>query len=172
MAASNASNQDDSASNGNSTIQLDQMSLADLDQLRQSEEGRLQAFSQRFAQLKQAANRIQQSTRAVEQVTPASDGKNILLPLTESLYVPGRIKEPTKLLVDIGTGFFVEKNNKETIQYLDRRQKLVDANAENIAKVIEATKTNLQSIQMTMQGKMLEIRARQEGMKHREAVER
>lgn len=154
------------------TIQLDQMSLTELDQLRQSEEARLQAFSQRYAQLRQAAGRLQQSAKAVEQITPASDGKEILLPLTESLYVPGRIKEPTKLLVDIGTGFFVEKNNKETIQYLERKIKLVDANSDNIAAVIETTRSNLQNIQMTMQGKMLEIRAKQEGMKHREAVER
>jgi prefoldin alpha subunit len=153
------------------TIQLDQMSLADLDQLKQTEEARLQALSQRFAQLRQAASRIHQSTKAVEQITPASENKEVLLPLTESLYVPGRIRDPNKLLVDIGTGFYVEKTSKETAQFLERKLKIVDANCENISKVLQATRGNIEAIQMAMQGKMLEIRARQEGMKHREAIE-
>jgi prefoldin alpha subunit len=161
----------ESSSSSSSTIQLDQISLADLDQLQQNEEGRLQALTQRFAQLRQAAARLHQSSKAVEQITPASDNKEILLPLTESVYVPGRIKEPTKLLVDIGTGFYVEKTSKETTQYLERKLRIVDANSDNITKAVEATRSNVQAIHMTMQGKMLEIRAKQEGMKHREAVE-
>lgn len=35
--------------------------------------------------------------------------KKVLIPLTSSLYVPGRIKDTENVLVDIGTGYFVEK---------------------------------------------------------------
>lgn len=35
--------------------------------------------------------------------------KRVLIPLTSSLYVPGRIKDTENVLVDIGTGYFVEK---------------------------------------------------------------
>lgn len=35
--------------------------------------------------------------------------KKILIPLTSSLYVPGRIKDTQNVLVDVGTGYFVEK---------------------------------------------------------------
>lgn len=35
--------------------------------------------------------------------------KKILIPLTSSLYVPGRIKDTDNVLVDVGTGYFVEK---------------------------------------------------------------
>lgn len=33
----------------------------------------------------------------------------ILIPLTSSLYVPGRLADRQKVIVDIGTGFYVEK---------------------------------------------------------------
>jgi prefoldin alpha subunit len=36
-------------------------------------------------------------------------GKSILVPLTSSLYVPGTLKYAGKVLVDIGTGYYVEK---------------------------------------------------------------
>lgn len=33
----------------------------------------------------------------------------MLVPLTTSLYVPGTIADTDKVIVDVGTGFFVEK---------------------------------------------------------------
>lgn len=39
-----------------------------------------------------------------------TDGKDeILVPLTSSLYVKGRLADREKVLVDVGTGFYVEK---------------------------------------------------------------
>jgi prefoldin subunit 5 len=39
-----------------------------------------------------------------------TDGKDdILVPLTSSLYVKGRLSDRGKVLVDVGTGFYVEK---------------------------------------------------------------
>ena len=35
--------------------------------------------------------------------------KNVLIPLTSSLYVPGKLKTTETVIVDIGTGYFVEK---------------------------------------------------------------
>jgi hypothetical protein len=36
-------------------------------------------------------------------------GKSILVPLTTSLYVPGTLADPDNVIVDVGTGFYVEK---------------------------------------------------------------
>lgn len=152
-------------------INLDSMSVEELNQFRQQEEGRLQALTNRFAQLRAAAARLNASQMAVSELSPASEGKEVLVPLTESVYVPGKIRDPNKFLVDIGTGFYVEKSAKDTTSFLDRKLKLVDANSENITKALQVTRTNIESLNMTMQGKMLEIRARQEGQRHREAAE-
>jgi prefoldin alpha subunit len=39
-----------------------------------------------------------------------TDGRDeILVPLTSSLYVKGRLTDREKVLVDVGTGFYVEK---------------------------------------------------------------
>lgn len=35
--------------------------------------------------------------------------KKILIPLTSSLYVPGRLVDVENVIVDVGTGYFVEK---------------------------------------------------------------
>jgi prefoldin alpha subunit len=38
----------------------------------------------------------------------ASAGKKLLVPLTASLYVPGTLDDAEKVLVDVGTGYFIE----------------------------------------------------------------
>lgn len=35
-------------------------------------------------------------------------GKKMLVPLTASLYVPGTLDDADKVLVDVGTGYFIE----------------------------------------------------------------
>jgi len=99
------------------------------------------------------------------------DNKDIMIPLTESLYVPGKIKDPSRVMVELGTGFYVEKNVKQAQELLDRKIKLVDVNSENIMEAIAATRRNVESINDAMNGKMVEIRARQEGSKLRAAQE-
>jgi prefoldin alpha subunit len=55
------------------------------------------------------------STRAI---SPDSEGRAMLVPLTGSLYAPGKLVDCDKVLVDVGTGYFVEKSQKEAIAYL------------------------------------------------------
>lgn len=106
---------------------------------------------------------------AISAMSPSHDGKEILIPLTESLYVPGKVRDPSKVMVELGTGFYVEKNVKDAQAFLDRKTKLVDVNSENIMEAITATRGNVNSLDTAIQGKMIEIKARQEGMRVRAA---
>ena len=40
-----------------------------------------------------------------------------LLPLTASLYVPGRLSDAEKVIVDVGTGYYVEKTREQATHY-------------------------------------------------------
>jgi prefoldin alpha subunit len=127
------------------TIQLDQMSLDQLDQLKQREENRMQGLTARYGQLRQAAARLAASQMAVNELQEAStNGQSstsptqycdVFVPLTESVYVPGKIKldDPghNQLMVELGTGYFVEKSPAETVEFLNRKIRLVDHNSNN-----------------------------------------
>ena len=63
--------------------------------------------------------------------TTTSGCKDVFVPLTESVYVPGKIKPSSELLIELGTGYFVEKNAEQTVEFLQRKMQLVDANSEN-----------------------------------------
>jgi prefoldin alpha subunit len=158
------------STDGSRKIALDTLSLEELNQLKEQEENRLQSLTARYAQLRQAAARLNQSVKAVAQVKETA-GMDILVPLTESVYVPGRIVEPDNLLVELGTGYFAERTGQETLGFFSRKMALVDANTENVSKMVMATRQNIMAVNSAMQGKMLEIRAKQEGARHRAAIE-
>ena len=114
----------------NTILQLDTMSLDQLHQLQGREETRLRAFGQRYSVLRSAAARLESSTKAIKDLVPG----NGFVPLTESVYVPGTIEchpEEKELLVELGTGYYVEKTQAETIDFLGRKLKLVEANSDN-----------------------------------------
>mmetsp|Transcript_15602 Transcript_15602/g.23634 ORF Transcript_15602/g.23634 Transcript_15602/m.23634 type:complete len:163 (-) Transcript_15602:976-1464(-) len=142
---------------------LDNMSLDELNQLKQQQENQLQALTNRYAQLRAAAARLNASDQAVLEMGPSSEGKSVMVPLTSSLYVPGRVRDSQKLLVELGTGFYAEKSSKDCSAFLQRKLKLVDANSENVTKAIQNTRHNMEQVGIAMQGKMMEIRARSEG---------
>ncbi len=146
-------------------IDLDSMSLEQLNQIKQSEENRLQAVVQHFSTLRASANRMQSSLLALSKITPSSEDQEIMVPLTESLYVPGKLKDPSKVMVELGTGYYVEKNMKQAVEFIERKNRLVDANSENIMEVIAVSKRNIQSVNDAMNGKMLQIRAKAEAQK-------
>ena len=164
-------NNNNNEQESNNSIRLDDMSLDQLQQLRQQEESRRQGLTNRFAQLRAAAARIQASRRAVEEVQGKAAGEQVLIPLTDSVYCPGKLRDPGRMLVDIGTGFFVEKSAKDTQDFLDRKLRLVDGNTQNVTVAIQATNSNMEAITTAMQGKLMEIRAKQMGARHKSAVE-
>ena len=94
-----------------------------------------------------------------------------MIPLTESLYAPGKIVDPNKILVELGAGFFVEKSSKDAIKVLERKGKMVDANSENVLAAVEVTSRNVEAVRQAMQGTMLEIQARQQGLAYKNRSE-
>lgn len=85
-------------------------------------------------------------------------GKEILVPLTESMYVPGRLANNNTVVVDIGTGYYVEKDVEEAKDYFKRRVAYVTEQMEKIqlvgqekSKIHEAT---IDVIGMKIQGQM------------------
>jgi len=94
-----------------------------------------------------------------------------MIPLTESLYAPGKIVDPNKILVELGAGFFVEKSADDALKVLERKYKVVDKNCENVMSAIEVTSRNVQALNQAMQSKIMEIQARQAGRAYKNQME-
>ena len=57
------------------------------------------------------------------------------MPLTGSMYVPGLLTQPEKVVVDIGTGYYVEKDSTAAQEYFTRKVKFVTENMERVQAI-------------------------------------
>ncbi|KAJ3324973.1 phosphatidylinositol-3,5-bisphosphate 5-phosphatase [Boothiomyces sp. JEL0866] len=116
------------------SINLHELPLPQLQAVRQQIEEELQVLTNSFAKLKQAQSKFSESIESLKSVTPGNQGRELLVPLTNSLYVPGILDDSTTVIVDVGTGYFVEKNIEDAADYYQRK---VDFVKGNLAKLEE-----------------------------------
>ena len=62
-----------------------------------------------YATLKKAQVKFSSGIEALDQVSAKNADKRILVPLTNSLYVAGTLSDADKVIVDVGTGYYMEK---------------------------------------------------------------
>lgn len=65
-------------------------------------------FQESLQTLKMAKTKFAGSKDAVEQIDENWKDRQILVPLTGSMYVPGIVKEIDNLVIDVGTGYYAE----------------------------------------------------------------
>lgn len=75
----------------------------------------LEHLTTSHAKLRAAQAKFRDCVRSINDGVTGSEKKGtngrdeLLVPLTSSLYVKGRLADREKVLVDVGTGFYVEK---------------------------------------------------------------
>lgn len=72
------------------------------------------------------------SKEAVEAFDPDYKDHPVLVPLTSSMYVPGIIKKVDNVVIDIGTGYYAEKDLTSAKDYFKRKIEFVSEQLEKI----------------------------------------
>nr|CAH7764244.1 unnamed protein product [Callosobruchus chinensis] len=121
---------------GMQEIDLTQLSLQQIIGLKQQLEGELQLMQESMASLKVAQMRYQSSGEIMEQITPETEGQEILVPLTASMFVPGQLIDTNKVIIDVGTRYYVEKNIAGAKDYFQRKVKFVTEQMEKVQAIL------------------------------------
>lgn len=78
-------------------------------EIRKSTEQEIQHFTQSLQALQTAQSKLQDCVNTIDNME-ASEGGDLLVPMTALLYLPGKVAQKDRFMVDIGTGYFVEKD--------------------------------------------------------------
>jgi len=138
----------------NHEVSLMDLNMEQLNNLKTQFEQELQQLTQSFSGLREAQTRFAESKEALHALTPANLGKRVLVPLTSSMFVPGKLSNVNEVLVDVGTGYFVEKNVDEAKKFMDRKVAFLQTNTESLKEVMETKRTNLEAVIQVMQLKL------------------
>lgn len=88
-----------------------------------------------------AQQKFGDSRENVKKLMNKDQGKEILVPLTSAMYVPGTLENTKTVLVNVGTGYYVEKDLKEADEYFGRKVDLVTQQLELLQpKLVEKHK--------------------------------
>lgn len=95
-----------------------------------------------------------------------------MIPLTDSLYVQGKLKNTDSVLVEIGTGYYVQKvrnpnvqPSKAAIEFTDRKIKIVKENIQKVEQSIIGKGRALEMIVMVMQQRRQQQQQQQRSVK-------
>lgn len=132
---------------GPQVIDISKLNLEQLTSLKNQLDQELQFFNDSLQQLKIAQMKFNESGECVDKVTPETKGKEVLVPLTSCMYVPGTISDAEKLVIDIGTGYYVERDITGARDYFTRKVKFVTEQMDKIQK-IASEKSKLREVVM------------------------
>ncbi|XP_045449035.1 prefoldin subunit 5 [Melitaea cinxia] len=113
-------------------IDLSKLNIHQLAKLKQQLDQELNVFQDSLQTLKMAQGKFVESGESVEKITPATKGKTVLVPLTGSMYVPGTIADTDNVIIDIGTGYYAQKDIEGAKDYFKRKVDFVTEQMEKI----------------------------------------
>ena len=143
---------------GKEGINLFALSLEQLNQLKQSIEEELQGLNGAIQQLQVSRNKLTTSKDALTRLSTTAEGTPMLVPITSSLYVPGETTQLDTVLVDVGTGYFIEKGVEEAQAFLTRKMALIESQAQNVQSAAQFKNQNLSQTVDVMNRKIMEAR--------------
>uniref|UniRef100_A0A7S3NIR8 Prefoldin subunit 5 n=1 Tax=Aureoumbra lagunensis TaxID=44058 RepID=A0A7S3NIR8_9STRA len=140
-------------------IDISKLSLEQLNSMKQEHEESVQELSSQLETMKLAEGRFRESRNTLDiiKLDDQAEGKEMLVPLTQSLYVSGNVLDADQVLVDIGTGYFLQKSVQGAQEMIDRKLKVVTQNMDSIHTVVNQKQENLNAIVTVMQYKMQQI---------------
>lgn len=141
-------------------VDISSMSFEQLNNYKGQFESEIKQLHARHSGLKQGEGRFRQSKDALAAISKADEGRPMLVPLTQSLYVPGELGDPDQLLVELGTGYYIEKSQAGATELLDRKIAMLVKNADDINTVVATKQQNYDAICQMMQVKMAQIQER------------
>ncbi|KAI1214014.1 Prefoldin alpha subunit [Annulohypoxylon truncatum] len=146
------------SSNNNETINLDSLSAQQLSQVKKQLDEELEHLTSSFAQLHAAQAKFRDCLRCVQDKnkSPAlRENKSILVPLTNSLYVGGILSSASHVVVDIGTGFYVEKEVKSAADFYENKVGEVGASIKDLETIVQAKTNNVRVVEEVLRQKMV-----------------
>jgi prefoldin alpha subunit len=139
--------------------------IPQLRELKSQLDAELTHLSTSFQSLRTAQSKFRDCINSLTSAFPSSTPTSsppLLVPLTSSLYVPGKLTDHEHVLVDVGTGFFVEKGIPEAKDFYERKVKDLGESLKDLEGVVEGKARNVRLVEEVMRVKVMNAQS-QEG---------
>lgn len=145
-----------SSAKGGQQIDLASLSVQQLTQVKKQFDEEVQHLSSSYQSLRGAQQKFRECIKTIQTgVTESTEDRTILVPLTSSLYVPGKLVDTKNVLVDVGTGFYVEKSTEDAQKFYTVKVEELGKSIKDLEGVVNGKANNLRVVEEVLRQKML-----------------
>lgn len=137
--------------------EMEKMSVEQLKMLKEQTDLEVNLLQDSLNNIRTATSRLDLASNALHDLSLRPQGKKMLVPLTASLYVPGTLDDADKVLVDVGTGYFIEKTMAEGKDYCQRKINLLKSNYDQLLEVASKKKIIADEAGVVLQAKLKQL---------------
>ncbi|XP_051497395.1 prefoldin subunit 5 isoform X2 [Apus apus] len=119
----------------------------------------LELLKGQLDQLKVVQTKYVEAKDCLNVLNKSNEGKDLLVPLTSSMYVPGKLSDVERVLIDIGTGYYVEKGTDDARDFFKRKIDFLTKQMEKIQPALQEKHAMKQAVVETMSQKIQQLTA-------------
>ncbi|XP_077582795.1 prefoldin subunit 5 [Stigmatopora nigra] len=138
-------------------INLADLSLPQLEGLKSQLDQEIEFLTSSISQLKVVQAKFVDAKDNLNSLNKNNQGKQLLVPLTSSMYVPGTLNDVDHVLVDVGTGYYVEKNVADSKAFFKRKLNFLTKQIEKIQPALQEKHAMKQAVIEVMNIKIQQL---------------
>ncbi|KAI5969125.1 GIM5 [Candida margitis] len=142
-------------------IDLNSLPPQQLVELRKNIDQEINHFTQSLQALQTAQLKLKDCITSINNLEK-SKADEMLIPLSSSLYIPGKAVTKQDYLVDIGTGYYVEKKAEDAKKVYDTKIKKLDDDAKKLKDILVQKNELLNGLNLILRRKVIEMEKEQE----------
>jgi len=135
-------------------VDIGSLPVGQLQQVKKQLDDEVQHLTSSYSSLRSAQNKFKDCINSIRNGVTAP-AKPLLVPLTTSLYVPGTLADTEHVLVDVGTGFYVEKTITEAVKFYEGKVDELGKNVKDLETIVNGKAQNLRVVEEVLRQKML-----------------
>ncbi|KAI0557350.1 Prefoldin [Gracilaria domingensis] len=147
------------ASTPGGTVALGSLAPQQLQKIQSDLQREIEIISASLAQLSNAVQRLTASRENAAHMAEMEVDSEVMVPITSSIYLPGKLQDTSKVLIDIGTGFFVEKTPIAAKEYFARRASLLKEEQDRATQIHTQKRQHLEAVSAVLHRKTAELNA-------------
>ena len=114
-------------------LPLSSLSIDQLMMLKSQLEGDLDKLTAQIKMTNESVRNSQNAKEALATFSASQPGKEMLVPITESMYVHGTVLETKRPIIEIGAGYFAETSVDNASQFFSRRISRLNSQQEKLS---------------------------------------
>ncbi|XP_061583561.1 prefoldin subunit 5 [Cololabis saira] len=144
-------------------VNLLDLSLPQLEGLKNQLDQEVEFLTSSIAQFKVVQTKYVDAKDSLNVLNANNKGKELLVPLSSSMYVPGKLNDVENVLVNVGTGYYVEKNVDASKGFFKRKIDFLTKQIEKIQPTLQEKHAMKQAVIEVMNMKIQQLQQNQQG---------